>query len=95
MNKIDISSWGSFAINSLFNVVKGTRLTKAQMRDGTIRFIGASAMNNGISLIGCGFLRIFDKAIYNFLCFNINIVQMFMQFSANQQVGRFAFLVFL
>ena len=49
MNKIDISSWGSFAINSLFNVVKGTRLTKAQMRDGTIRFIEASAMNNGIT----------------------------------------------
>ena len=49
MNKIDISSWGSFAINSLFDVVKGTRLTKAQMKDGTIRFIGASAMNNGIT----------------------------------------------
>lgn len=49
MNKIDISSWGSFAINSLFDVIKGTRLTKAQMKDGAIRFIGASAMNNGIT----------------------------------------------
>lgn len=49
MNKVDISSWRSFTINSLFDVVKGTRLTKADMKDGTIRFIGASAMNNGIT----------------------------------------------
>ena len=33
----------------LFSVVKGTRLTKANMRDGNINFIGASAINNGIT----------------------------------------------
>ena len=41
--------WMEFSISSLFTVVKGTRLTKADMKDGTIRFIGASAMNNGIT----------------------------------------------
>lgn len=41
--------WMEFSINSLFAVVKGTRLTKADMKDGSIRFIGASAMNNGIT----------------------------------------------
>ena len=47
------------------------------------------------SLIGCSFFRIFDKAIHNFLCLDINIVQMFMQFSTNHQGCIFAFLVFL
>lgn len=41
--------WKSFSIDRLFSVVKGTRLTKADMKEGTIRFIGASAMNNGIT----------------------------------------------
>jgi len=49
MNKIDISQWKPFAIEKLFMVVKGTRLTKANMRDGEIRFIGASAINNGVT----------------------------------------------
>ena len=49
MNKIDISQWKPFAIENLFTVVKGTRLTKANMRDGEIRFIGASAINNGVT----------------------------------------------
>lgn len=49
MKKIDISQWKPFAIEKLFTVVKGTRLTKANMRDGEIRFIGASAINNGVT----------------------------------------------
>ena len=49
MNKIDISQWKPFSIEKLFTVVKGTRLTKANMRDGDIRFIGASAINNGVT----------------------------------------------
>ena len=44
---IDVSEWGEFRIEDIFNVIKGTRLTKADMRDGTIKFIGSSAMNNG------------------------------------------------
>lgn len=46
---IDISSWKLFQISELFNVQKGKRLTKADMKDGKIRFIGASAINNGIT----------------------------------------------
>jgi len=49
MTKIDISKWKPFAIEKLFTVVKGTRLTKANMRDGDVRFIGASAINNGVT----------------------------------------------
>lgn len=44
---VDISKWKEFRIGSLFDIVKGTRLTKANMRPGDIRFIGSSAMNNG------------------------------------------------
>lgn len=47
MAKIDASGWKEFTIGSLFKVVKGTRLTKAHMTPGDIRFIGSSAMNNG------------------------------------------------
>jgi len=53
MMKIDTSEWKPFAIGNIFDVVKGTRLTKANMTSGDIRFIGSSAMNNGCtSLVG-------------------------------------------
>lgn len=47
MAKIDTSGWKKFLVGKLFDVVKGTRLTKANMIPGDIRFIGSSAMNNG------------------------------------------------
>lgn len=47
IHPIDIRNWGDFAISDLFEVVKGKRLTKANMKDGSIRFVGSSAMNNG------------------------------------------------
>ncbi len=46
---IQICKWGNFLISDLFDVVKGKRLTKANMKDGNIPFIGASAVNNGIT----------------------------------------------
>lgn len=49
MRSIDVNGWASFAIGDLFNVVKGTRLTKAAMLPGDIHFIGSSAMNNGVT----------------------------------------------
>ena len=49
LDEIDISRWKLFQISDLFNVQKGKRLTKADMKDGKIRFIGASAINNGIT----------------------------------------------
>lgn len=46
---VDISQWKEFQIGELFDIVKGTRLTKANMREGNNRFIGASAVNNGVT----------------------------------------------
>lgn len=47
--RVDLRNWKEFRISDLFNIKKGKRLTKAEMRDGSIRFIGASALNNGIT----------------------------------------------
>lgn len=47
--KIDIVSWGKFEISKLFEIHKGKRLTKANMIEGNIPFIGASSFNNGIT----------------------------------------------
>lgn len=45
--KVDTREWNSFAIGALFNIVKGKRLTKAEMKSGETPFIGSSALNNG------------------------------------------------
>jgi hypothetical protein len=42
-------NWGSYSISELFDVRKGKRLTKANMRSGTTPFIGAIDKNNGLS----------------------------------------------
>lgn len=49
MSKIDIQRWQEFPITHLFEIKKGKRLTKADMREGNINFIGASAINNGVT----------------------------------------------
>ena len=51
-NKIDVKNWQEFLLggnDGLFNIVKGTRLTKANMKEGNINFIGSSAINNGVT----------------------------------------------
>ena len=48
---VDISQWKEFEIGKLFDVVKGARLTKANMREGNNRFIGSSAMCNGLTAL--------------------------------------------
>lgn len=45
--KVDTREWASFALGALFNIVKGKRLTKAEMKSGETPFIGSSALNNG------------------------------------------------
>lgn len=47
MAKIDTSEWKEFKIGDLFKIIKGSRLTKADMKEGTIKFVGSSALNNG------------------------------------------------
>lgn len=52
MVKIDTSTWKEFYLGGgkgLFDIVKGKRLTKANMKDGDINFIGSSAENNGVT----------------------------------------------
>lgn len=41
--------WGEFYIKDLFNVLSGKRLTKDNMIEGKIPFIGATSFNNGIT----------------------------------------------
>lgn len=46
---VSIRDWKPFCIGDFFRVVKGTRLTKADQREGNINFISASSFNNGIA----------------------------------------------
>lgn len=46
LNQIE---WGEFFIEGVFDVKAGKRLTKADMKIGSIPFIGASDSNNGIT----------------------------------------------
>lgn len=41
--------WKEFFIEDVFNIKSGKRLTKADMADGDIPFIGATDSNNGIT----------------------------------------------
>lgn len=52
MGKVDTSGWRPFKLggtDGLFDIVKGVRLRRADMVDGTIRYVGASAFHNGIT----------------------------------------------
>jgi len=49
---VESKDWKTFPIggpNGLFRIEKGTRLTRANMREGDIPFIGASTANNGVT----------------------------------------------
>lgn len=47
--KLDTTKWKKFQIEQLFDVKKGSRLTKTDMKEGKRRYIGASSFNNGIT----------------------------------------------
>ncbi|MBO4250608.1 MAG: restriction endonuclease subunit S [Paludibacteraceae bacterium] len=50
---MDTSKWKWFRYDEIFDIKKGKRLTKENMIDGNIRYIGAIDSNNGLSsLIG-------------------------------------------
>lgn len=46
---LDVRNWKAFALQDLFNVCKGQRLTKANMLPGTVPYIGASDTSNGVT----------------------------------------------
>lgn len=47
--KLGSVRWRKFLISSLFKIEKGCRLTKADQKEGTINYVGASAFKNGIT----------------------------------------------
>ena len=47
--KLNTSNWKWFHYDEIFEIKKGKRLTKADMQDGNIPYIGAIDSNNGIS----------------------------------------------
>lgn len=47
--KLDKQNWSEFAINEIFSISSGVRLTAANMHSGNTPFIGASDSNNGIT----------------------------------------------
>lgn len=46
--KINFSKWKEYRLKELFDIEKGKRLTKADMIDGEINFLGAISNNNGV-----------------------------------------------
>ena len=46
---VDVTAWKAFKLDELFDIKKGTRLTRANMKIGDIPFIGAANINNGIT----------------------------------------------
>lgn len=49
MNNLNTDNWKWFRYDEIFDVKKGKRLTKADMIDGNINYIGATDTNNGIT----------------------------------------------
>ena len=48
-NHFDNADWKEFFLDEICNINSGVRLTKANMQDGNIPFIGATDSNNGIT----------------------------------------------
>lgn len=46
---IETKAWADFRLGDLFNLEKGQRVTRADRRPGTTRFIGATEKNNGVT----------------------------------------------
>ncbi len=46
--KIDVANWKEFVLEDLFIFVKGKRLTKEDMIEGNVNYLGAISENNGV-----------------------------------------------
>ena len=89
--KIDTSAWKPFAYRSLFRIEKGERLTKADMKEGGIRYVGASAFNNGVTAL-IGNTEHLHQANTITVCYNGSIGSAFYQeepFWASDDVNVF------
>lgn len=78
MKKIDTEKWQEFPFTELFDIVKGTRLTKANMKAGEINYVGATAFNNGVTA-KIGNTEHLHPANTITVCYNGSIGQTFFQ----------------
>ena len=65
-SKIEIDKWGEYTLGELFKFYKGKRLTKEDMTEGNVNFIGAVSENNGVRQF------IDSKPIFSPNCITIN-----------------------
>lgn len=78
MRTLNTEAWRPFRIGDLFSVEKGTRLTKTRMTAGDIAFVGASAMNNGITARIANREHVFDAGAIT-VCYNGSVGESFYQ----------------
>lgn len=78
MTGVDMTGWKSFKIEDLFDVEKGTRLTKRDMTPGDMNFIGASAVNNGVTAHIGNAGHVFPGGLIT-VCYNGSIGESFYQ----------------
>ena len=78
MKKIDTTNWQEFSFTELFDIVKGKRLTKANMKEGNINYVGATAFNNGVTA-KIGNTEYLHPANTITVCYNGSIGQTFFQ----------------
>lgn len=78
MRSIDTTNWREYLFTDLFNIVKGSRLTKADMIPGDINYIGATAFNNGVTA-KIGNSEHLHPANTITVCYNGSIGQTFFQ----------------
>lgn len=63
---LSLDKWGEFTLGQLFNFVKGKRLTKVNMLEGSTNYLGAISDNNGIRQL------IDAPAIFQANCITVN-----------------------
>lgn len=72
------TNWEWFKYDDIFVIRKGTRLTKAEMEDGNINFIGATESNNGITALISNNTHIFPGNLIT-VSYNGSIAEAFYQ----------------
>ncbi len=75
-NHFDKANWKEFFLSDICNINSGVRLTKANMQDGNIPFIGATDSNNGITNFVSNTNASFDKNVLG-VNYNGSVVENF------------------
>lgn len=65
---LNIEHWQEFKLNDIFNFKKGKRLTKADMVDGHLNYLGAISENNGVRQQ----IEVEESQIYTANCITVN-----------------------